>query len=311
MIWDGGDVMDRWPAAAFRARCVLAEALDRLWHLVSAAVQRNDLGTRQERGAEKDCIWRDVRMGRRSCKVIGDIWKLKSSSGTNWKKQKKKLARKSSSRIWEKEWDGGAGNACRWRAWEGPCIPLLIPCSHPIKISRGPMLAFSSHPHIMRKTRMEKMQIQHRCLMRENVLGVYLSIRSQMSIPDALLCVCTGQLGITQPYQNQFASSPPAFSFPPTARRHTAQVGWKLLAISVNVFVFYVCSVQRAPAVHHLTPVLYRQEKQSKDAGKSLSWHVDGHQPIHIKAWPLYGLTYRIMGAGNWSMSYIVIRVAL
>lgn len=52
MIWDSADVMDRWPAAPFRARCVLVESLDRLWHLVSTAVQRNNLKTQQQRGAE-------------------------------------------------------------------------------------------------------------------------------------------------------------------------------------------------------------------------------------------------------------------
>lgn len=69
--------MDRWPAAAFKARCVPAEALDRLWHLVSTAIQRYNLESQQQRGAENDYMSRDVEMGKGSRKVTGDIWNRK------------------------------------------------------------------------------------------------------------------------------------------------------------------------------------------------------------------------------------------
>lgn len=48
MKWVSTDMMDRWPAAAFRACCVFVAVLDRLWHLVSTAVQYNDPETQHQ-----------------------------------------------------------------------------------------------------------------------------------------------------------------------------------------------------------------------------------------------------------------------
>lgn len=151
--------MDRWPAAAFKAGCVLVEALDRLWHLVSTAMQRNDPETQRQRWAEllhlKTC--QDER------ESTWDIWngkkrrsKTKAVGENGWSRRKglwgrivKNLRKGEKEEIGRKEREGGKGNISMKRAWEGPYIALPIPCSPPIKNERGWMPAFNPHLYII------------------------------------------------------------------------------------------------------------------------------------------------------------------
>lgn len=82
--------MDRWPAAAFKADCVLEEELDRLWHLVSIL---KAMTWSHSSGRRVGLVLWDVMMEKGDRKLAWHFWDgvTREESSTQKGREKKKL----------------------------------------------------------------------------------------------------------------------------------------------------------------------------------------------------------------------------
>lgn len=91
--------MDRWPAAAFKADCVLEEELDRLWHLVSIL---KAMTWSHSSGRRVGLVLWDVMMEKGDRKLAWHFWDGVTREESSTQKGRKK--KKKSYFTWKETW---------------------------------------------------------------------------------------------------------------------------------------------------------------------------------------------------------------